>query len=66
VQGLAALPEFEFIESAQAADGKRVARAARLSTEGLSGALTTLAAACPPPKNMALRQTVGAHESAAK
>ena len=66
VQGLAASPQFEFTESAQAADGKRLARAARLSTEGLSGALTRLAATCPPPKNMALRQTVGAQESAAK
>ncbi|MFO1110966.1 MAG: hypothetical protein U1E61_17450 [Bradyrhizobium sp.] len=65
-QGLAALPQFEFTESAQAADGKRMARAATLSTDGLSGALTTLASTCPPPKNLALRQTVGAHESAAK
>jgi hypothetical protein len=42
-----------------------VARAAKLSTEGLSNALTTLAATCPP-KNMVLRQTAGARESAAK
>ena len=66
VQGLAAMPQFEFMESVQAADGKRVARAAKFSTEGLAGALTTLAATCPPPKNMALRQTVGARESAVK
>jgi hypothetical protein len=65
VQGLAAMPQFEFTESAQAADGRRVARAAKLSTEGLSNALTTLAATCPP-KNMVLRQTAGARESAAK
>lgn len=66
VQGLAAAPQFEFTESVQAADGKRVARAARFSTEGLASALTTLAATCPPPKNMVLRQSVGAQESAAK
>src|SRR5262245_48718994 len=66
VQGLAAVPQFEFLESVQAADGKRVARSAKFSTEGLAGALTTLAATCPPPKNMALRQAVGAQESAAK
>jgi hypothetical protein len=66
VQGLADMPQFEFMESVQAADGKRVARAARFSTEGLASALVTLAATCPPPKNMVLRQTVGAHESAAK
>lgn len=66
VQGLASVPQFEFMESVQAADGKRVARAAKFSTEGLANALTTLAATCPPPKNMVLRQTVGAQESAAK
>lgn len=66
VQSLAAVPQFEFMESVQAADGRRVARAAKFSTEGLAGALTTLAATCPPPRNMVLRQTVGAQESAAK
>jgi hypothetical protein len=66
VQGLAAVPQFEFTESVQAADGKRVARSAKFSTEGLAGALTTLAATCPPPKNLVLRQAVGTQESAAK
>ena len=66
VQGLAKLPQFEFTESTQAADGKRVARAARFSTEGLAGALTALAGTCPPPKNLVLRHTVDAKESAAK
>jgi hypothetical protein len=66
VQGLAAVPQFEFTESVEGTDGKRVARAAKFSTEGLTSALTTLAATCPPPKNMVLRQTVGAQESAAK
>jgi hypothetical protein len=66
VQGLAAVPQFEFTEAVQAADGKRVARSAKFSTEGLAGALTTLAASCPPPKNLVLRQAVGTQESAAK
>jgi hypothetical protein len=66
IQGLADVPQFEFMESVQAADGKRVARAGKFSTEGLSSALVTLASTCPPPKNMALRQAVGAQESAAK
>ena len=66
VQGLAAVPQFEFMESVQALDGQRAARAAKFSTEGLASALTTLSATCPPPKNVALRQTVGAQESAAK
>jgi hypothetical protein len=35
-------------------------RAAKFSTEGLAVALTTLAATCPPPKNLVLRQTVEA------
>jgi hypothetical protein len=63
---LASVPRFEFMESVQNADGKRVASAAKFSTEGLAGALTTLAATCPPPKNMVLRQTVDAQDSAAK
>jgi hypothetical protein len=66
LQGLADVPQFEFMESVQAADGKRVARAAKFSTEGLAGALVTLAATCPPPKTMVLRHTAGARESAAK
>jgi len=65
MQNLAKVPQFEFMESVQAADGKRVSRARKFSTEGLAGALTTLAATCPPPKNLVLRQTVEA-KSAAK
>ena len=64
--GLADVPQFEFTESVQAADGKRLARSAKFSTEGLAVALTTLAATCPPPGNMVLRQTIGTQESAAK
>lgn len=65
VQNLASEAQFEFVESVQVADGKRVARAAKFSTDGLTSALSTLADTCPPPKNVALRQTVDA-EGAAK
>jgi hypothetical protein len=64
--GLADTAQFEFTESSLAADGKRAVRAAKFSTEGLTTALASLAETCPTPKNMVLRQTVGAHESAAK
>lgn len=65
-QGLADAAQFEFTESSVGADGKRMVRAGKFSTEGLSPALATLAETCPTPNNMTLRQTVGAHESAAK
>jgi hypothetical protein len=66
MQSLADLPQFEFMESVQAADGKRVARAAKFSTDGLASALATLSTTCPPGKSLVLRQAVGAQESAAK
>jgi hypothetical protein len=66
VRGLADAAQFEFTESSLGADGKRLARAARFSTEGLTTALASLADTCPTPKNVVLRQTVGAQESAAK
>jgi len=66
VQSLANVQQFEFMESVQAADGKRVARAAKFSTEGLASALDTLSTTCPPPKSLVLRQAVDVQESAAK
>lgn len=66
MQGLADGAQFEFTESAVGADGKRAVRAAKFSTEGLAAALASLAETCPAPKNMVLRQTFGANESAAK
>jgi hypothetical protein len=66
VQGLADAEQFEFTESSLAADGKRAARAARFSTEGLTTALASLADTCPTPKDILLRQTVGAQERAAR
>jgi hypothetical protein len=65
VLALMAEPQFDFTETAQAA-GKRLAHTAKLSNEGLGRALASLTETCPPPKNIALRQTVGAGESVAK
>ena len=57
--------QFSFTETSQAAGAKRLARTATLSNEGLGRALNSLIETCPPPKNIALRPTVGA-EAAAK
>ena len=66
IQSLLSEPQFEFSEASQASGGKRLARTAKLSSEGLSRALASLIESCPPPKNIALRQAVGASEAAAK
>ena len=66
VQGLADQPQFEFTETSHGADGRRLAHSAKFSTDGLARALASLIESCPPPKNMVLRQTIGAHDSAAK
>jgi hypothetical protein len=59
-------PQFDFTETSQATAGKRLAHTAKLSSEGLGRALASLAETCPPANNIALRQTVGANEAAAK
>jgi hypothetical protein len=66
VQSLLSEPQFNFTETSQASGGARTARTAKLSSEGLGRALASLTETCPPPKNIALRQTVGAGEAAAK
>ena len=66
VQSLSSEPQFSFTETSQATGGTRTARTAKLSSEGLGRALASLVETCPPPKNIALRQTVGAGEAAAK
>jgi hypothetical protein len=66
IQSLMSEPQFDFIETAQAPGGKRLAHTAKLSSEGLGSALASLVETCPPPKNVALRQTVGAGEAVAK
>jgi hypothetical protein len=66
IQSLISEPQFDFTETAQAAGGKRLARTAKLSNEGLDRALASLVETCPSPRNIALRQTVGAGEAIAK
>jgi hypothetical protein len=51
VQALADQPDFEFTETSFGPDGKRVAHPERFSTEGLTGALASLLATCPPRKD---------------
>ncbi len=59
VDELAAEPQFEFIESSQAADGRHATHTG-LSTEGLSRALDMLLPTCPPARPAAV------HDAAAK
>jgi len=66
VQSLLLEPQFNFTETSQVSGGTRTARTAKLSSDGLGRALASLVETCPPPKNIALRQTVGAGEAAAK
>jgi hypothetical protein len=66
IQSLMSEPQFDFTETVQASGGKRLAHTAKLSSEGLGRALASLVETCPPPKNVALRQTVGAGEALAK
>jgi hypothetical protein len=66
IQSLISEPQFDFTETAQASGGKRLARTAKLSNEGLDRALASLVETCPSPRNIALRQTVGAGEAIAK
>ncbi len=66
VSSLTSEGQFSFTETSQAGGAKRLARTATLSNEGLARALSSLIETCPPPKNIALRQAVGASETAAK
>ena len=65
LQSLTALPQFDFTETSQAPDGRRLAHSVKFSSEGLAGALDSLLATCPPPKSAPL-QTIGSRDSAAK
>jgi hypothetical protein len=55
-QAMADLPQIDLIETAVAPDGRRLARASVLSTEGFAASLSSLAATCPAPKAPALPQ----------
>ena len=47
---IADLSQIDLTETAIAPDGRRLAHGEKLSTEGLSAALASLLATCPPPK----------------
>ena len=50
VQSLAGRPQFDFTETSQTADGHPLVHAVKLSSDGLTGALESLLATCPPAK----------------
>lgn len=66
VQALAELPQFDFTETSQATDGRRLAHSIKFSGEGLSRGLNSLLATCPAPKSVAPLQTIGSRDSTAK
>jgi len=66
LQSLSDLPQFDLTETSQAPDGRRLARSAKFSSEGLAGGLGRLLATCPGPRNPAPLQTMGSNDSAVK
>ena len=71
VQSMAGVAQFEFTETSQAPDGRRIAHAAKFSNEGLSAALDSMLATCPPPPRSSPASTSAvtpmvARDSAAK
>jgi hypothetical protein len=50
LQSLADVPQFDFTETSQTPDGRRLAQSATFSSEGLAGALDSLLSTCPPAK----------------
>jgi hypothetical protein len=64
VQSLASLAQFEFTETSQTPDGRRLAHAAKLSGEGLAPALDSLLATCRPAESVVT--PVASRERAAK
>jgi hypothetical protein len=50
-QAIAHLPQIDLLETANAADGRRLAHPEKLSTEGLATSLASLLASCSPPKD---------------
>jgi hypothetical protein len=50
-RAIADLPQIDLTETGIAPDGRRLAHAEKLSTEGLAASLTGLLAICPPPKD---------------
>lgn len=52
VESLADIPQFEFTETLQDADGRRLAHTAKFSSDRLASAVASLVATCPPPKDL--------------
>ena len=61
-QALAERPQFDFTETSQGNDGRRLARSVTFSGEGLPRALDSLVASCPPPRSIAPLQTIGSRD----
>jgi hypothetical protein len=66
VQALAERPQFDFTETLQGTDGRRLAHSAKFSGGGLPRALDSLLATCPAPNSIAALQTMGSGDSTAK
>jgi hypothetical protein len=66
VQSLRDLQQVEFTESSIAADGHRVRQSIKLSSDGLSGALDSLIASCPPSRSPTPSQTTASRDRAEK
>jgi len=66
VQSLSEGSQFDLTETSQGPDGRRQARSAKFSNEGLGGAVNHLLATCPAPRSIAALQAVGSREGAAK
>ena len=66
VQALAELPQFDFTETSQGTDGRRLAHSAKFSGEGLPRALDSLFATCPAAKSVAPLQTSESRDAAPK
>jgi hypothetical protein len=63
VQALAELKQFDFTETSQANDGRRLAHSVKFSGEGLPRALDSLLATCPLSRSIAPLQTIGSRDS---
>ncbi len=57
-QAIADLPQIDLTETANALDGRRLARPERLSTEGLAAALASLQGTCPLPRDPPLKDVL--------
>jgi hypothetical protein len=66
LQSLADGAQFDLTEASRGVDGSKLEHVAKISSEGLAGALDSLLATCPPPRTVAPLQGIGARDSVAK